>query len=140
MSSAQYKVPINHRGRQVKTSDFTTFTHILAADGSNLRNLMRKKPDDASAEVRLWGSYLDGKPIADPYYDDMVTDNTSYASTVLYSHLRMRLRSAMNNALNSPMLSWIIWKGAKRGLKSRHQNTSSERDCLPMHYSSSLEG
>jgi len=64
----KHKVPISHRARQVTSSDFKNFTHILAADESNLRNLMSIKPTDSIAEVRLWGSYLDNKPIPDPYY------------------------------------------------------------------------
>ncbi|KXN83888.1 Low molecular weight phosphotyrosine protein phosphatase [Leucoagaricus sp. SymC.cos] len=63
-----HKVPINSIARQVRASDFTQFTHILASDKNNLRDLERKKPANATAEVRLWGSYLDGQPIPDPYY------------------------------------------------------------------------
>jgi hypothetical protein len=29
-------------------------------------------PDNATAEVRLWGSYLDGKSIPDPWYGGLV--------------------------------------------------------------------
>ncbi|KAK7059138.1 Low molecular weight phosphotyrosine protein phosphatase [Paramarasmius palmivorus] len=61
-------VPISHQARKISTSDFTKFTHILAADGSNLRDLERIKPRDATAEVKLWGSYLNNEPIGDPYY------------------------------------------------------------------------
>ncbi|PIL31559.1 hypothetical protein GSI_06261 [Ganoderma sinense ZZ0214-1] len=64
----KHNVPIKHAGRQVQQSDFKRFTHILASDESNLRNLERVKPHDATAEIRLWGSYLDNKPIPDPYY------------------------------------------------------------------------
>lgn len=67
----KHKVPIQHSARQVKESDFKDFQYILAADGSNLRNLQKLEPSDPSAELRLWGSYLDNKPIADPYYGDM---------------------------------------------------------------------
>ncbi|KAJ3829803.1 phosphotyrosine protein phosphatase [Lentinula raphanica] len=67
----KHKIPIEHTARQLQTSDFTEFTHILAADQSNLRNLERVKPRNATAEVRLWGSYLDDKPISDPYYGGM---------------------------------------------------------------------
>ncbi len=56
----------------MQQSDFRRFTHILAADEANLRNLNRVKPKDATAEVRLWGSYLDGEEIPDPYYGGMV--------------------------------------------------------------------
>ncbi|TFK36855.1 phosphotyrosine protein phosphatase I superfamily [Crucibulum laeve] len=64
----KHGVPINSLARQVATSDFTNFTHILAADESNLRNLQAVKPHNSTADVRLWGSYLDNKPIPDPYY------------------------------------------------------------------------
>ncbi|KAG5647596.1 hypothetical protein DXG03_008949 [Asterophora parasitica] len=64
----KHKVPINSQARQLATSDFTEFTHILAADESNLRNILRCKPSNSTADIRLWGSYLDNKPILDPYY------------------------------------------------------------------------
>ena len=48
---------------------------MLASDEDNLRNLIRIKPANATAEVRLWGSYLDKKPIQDPYYGGMVEDH-----------------------------------------------------------------
>ncbi|KAG6836381.1 hypothetical protein H0H93_008681, partial [Arthromyces matolae] len=68
LSKTKHKVPISCVGRQVRESDYTTFTHILAADESNLRQLLRVKPEDSTAHIRLWGSYLDNKPIPDPYY------------------------------------------------------------------------
>ncbi|KAJ3516454.1 hypothetical protein NLJ89_g1104 [Agrocybe chaxingu] len=68
----KHGVPIDSLARQVSTSDFIRFTHILAADESNLRNLTRIKPSNATAEVRLWGSYLDNKPIPDPYYGGII--------------------------------------------------------------------
>ncbi|KAG9314241.1 phosphotyrosine protein phosphatase I superfamily [Chiua virens] len=66
----KHQVPISHTARQVKEADFREFQYILTADESNLRNLMAKKPSEGlgSAVVRLWGSYLDNKPIGDPYY------------------------------------------------------------------------
>ncbi|KAJ3734687.1 phosphotyrosine protein phosphatase [Lentinula guzmanii] len=67
----KHKIPIEHSARQIQTSDFTHFTHILAADESNLRNLERVKPKNSTAQICLWGSYLDNKPIADPYYGGM---------------------------------------------------------------------
>jgi protein-tyrosine-phosphatase len=72
----KHNVPISHEAQQVKTADFTRFTHILASDNQNLRELERIKPKNATAEVRLWGSYLDDKPIPDPYYGSMVNCNT----------------------------------------------------------------
>ncbi|KAI0830728.1 phosphotyrosine protein phosphatase [Trametes gibbosa] len=67
-SRLQFEVPIKHAARQVKADDFRRFTHILAADEANLRGLERVRPRDATADVRLWGAYLDNKPIPDPYY------------------------------------------------------------------------
>ncbi|EJD04090.1 phosphotyrosine protein phosphatase [Fomitiporia mediterranea MF3/22] len=64
----RHKVPIEHSARQVVQKDFSEFDYILAADESNLYNLQRKAPKGCKAQVRLWGSYLDDKPIADPYY------------------------------------------------------------------------
>jgi low molecular weight phosphotyrosine protein phosphatase len=79
VTSQQFKIPISHRGRQVNEDDFTSFTHILAADGSNLRYLMRiferLKATGVTplAKVALWGSYMDNEAIADPYYGDIVS-------------------------------------------------------------------
>jgi len=67
----KHHIPIDHSARQVKVADFSEFQYILAADESNLRNLMAKKPREGTATVRLWGSYLDNKPISDPYYGDI---------------------------------------------------------------------
>ncbi|KAH7885918.1 phosphotyrosine protein phosphatase I superfamily [Phlebopus sp. FC_14] len=64
----KHKIPITHAARQVKESDFKNFQYILAADESNLRRLEERKPRNARAQVHLWGSYLDNKPIGDPYY------------------------------------------------------------------------
>jgi len=66
--SPQFGVPIEHEARKVNQRDFYNFTHILASDKANLDSLLRMKPSDSTAEVKLWGSYLDDKPIADPYY------------------------------------------------------------------------
>jgi len=67
----KHNVPIDCLARQIRTSDFIYFTHILAADENNLQSLLRLKPPNAAADVRLWGSYLDGKSILDPYYGGM---------------------------------------------------------------------
>jgi len=64
----KHNIPINHSARQVKEVDFRTFQYILAADESNLRSLVAKQPREGTATVRLWGSYLNDKPIGDPYY------------------------------------------------------------------------
>ena len=52
-------MPIQHAARQVTEEDYRQFTHILAADEANLRSLEQGKPRDATAEIKLWGSYVD---------------------------------------------------------------------------------
>ncbi|KIJ45665.1 hypothetical protein M422DRAFT_227384 [Sphaerobolus stellatus SS14] len=81
----KHGVPINHLARQVSKQDFTTFTHILASDASNLSNLERIKPKNSSAVVRLWGSYDDGKAIQDPYYGGIDGFEKTYTQCVRYS-------------------------------------------------------
>lgn len=56
-------MPINSKARQVTVEDFRKFSHILAADESNLSALNKLKPKNATAEVRLFGSYVDNKAI-----------------------------------------------------------------------------
>jgi low molecular weight phosphotyrosine protein phosphatase len=68
----KHGTPISHAAQQVSPGDFRDFTHILAADKANLANLERMKPADATAIVRFWGSYDDGKSIEDPYYGGIV--------------------------------------------------------------------
>ncbi|KAI8981253.1 phosphotyrosine protein phosphatase [Trametes punicea] len=82
----KFKVPIKHAARQVQPEDFRQFTHILAADEANLRSLNRMKPRDATAEVRLWGSYLDNEPIGDPYYGGMKDFEEVYHQCVKLSN------------------------------------------------------
>jgi len=72
--TCQHSVPITCLARQVAKADFTSFTHILASDENNLRELMRKKPSNSTADIRLWGAYLDNKSIPDPYYGAKVGD------------------------------------------------------------------
>lgn len=82
----KHKISIKHKARKVKKEDFTDFTHILASDESNLSNLEYMKPDVSTAEVRLWGSYLDGKPIGDPYYGGQDGFEEVYQQCVKYSN------------------------------------------------------
>lgn len=59
------------RARQVTKDDFTQFTHIIALDHSNLTNLQRMAPPDATAELSLLLDHVEGRegqPVADPYY------------------------------------------------------------------------
>lgn len=56
--------------RRVADSDFAEFDLILAADHSNLRELLRRAPAHCAAQIRLFMSYAphDFEEIPDPYY------------------------------------------------------------------------
>jgi len=82
----KHNVPISRTARQVTIKDFTTFTHILAADESNLAALNRTKPKDSTAQVRLFGSYLDDKQITDPYYGGISGFEQCYQQCLKYSN------------------------------------------------------
>jgi protein-tyrosine phosphatase len=61
------------RARQVKAEDFRRFSHILALDHDNLRNLRAMRPADGSAKIGLLldhASGFEGRAVADPYYGD----------------------------------------------------------------------
>lgn len=70
--AAEKGMDIRHyRGRQVEQSDFTRFTHILALDQQNLRNLQAIAPDNASAHLGLLLDMVpgrEGEAVPDPYY------------------------------------------------------------------------
>ncbi|KAF8499446.1 phosphotyrosine protein phosphatase I superfamily [Gautieria morchelliformis] len=82
----KHGTPISHAAQQVSPGDFRNFTHILAADKANLANLERMKPADATATVRLWGSYDDGKSIEDPYYGGIDGFEKAYMQCLRYSN------------------------------------------------------
>jgi len=82
----KFGIPISHIARQVSQKDFYNFTHILASDNSNLDALRRIRPQDSTAEVRLWGSYLDGASIADPYYGGIKGFEDTYRQCVQLSN------------------------------------------------------
>ena len=61
------------RARQVTAEDFRRFTHILALDHDNLRNLRAMSPADGTAKVCLLLDHaegLEGRAVADPYFGD----------------------------------------------------------------------
>jgi protein-tyrosine phosphatase len=51
------------RGRRVSDEDFRRFHLMLAMDEDNLAELQRLRPEDASAELRLFAA----APVPDPY-------------------------------------------------------------------------
>ncbi|KAI9230372.1 MAG: phosphotyrosine protein phosphatase I superfamily [Piptocephalis tieghemiana] len=67
----KHGVPVNHRGRQVTKADFTSFTHLLCMDESNLRDLRATAPKSKDiAHVGLLGDFdpKGDRIIKDPYY------------------------------------------------------------------------
>jgi len=82
----KHRVPISHSARRLAKSDFTQFTHILAADENNLRDIQRVKPANSTAEIHLWGSYLDGKSIPDPWYGGISGFENTFKQCTALSH------------------------------------------------------
>ncbi|KZT37408.1 LMWPc-domain-containing protein [Sistotremastrum suecicum HHB10207 ss-3] len=82
----KHNIPINHEAQQVGREDFRTFDYILGSDANNVRDLERLKPKDAKATVALWGSFDDGRPIADPYYGGIDGFERCYQQCVRYSN------------------------------------------------------
>ncbi|RZJ96579.1 MAG: low molecular weight phosphotyrosine protein phosphatase [Brevundimonas sp.] len=71
-----------YRGRQVTKADFRRFTHIVALDDQNLRDLKRLAPADATADVSLMMDHAPGRAgqaVADPYYGDDAGFETTWA-------------------------------------------------------------
>ena len=62
-----------YRARQVSAKDFTAFSHIVALDASNLRDLQALKPAQATVKLSLLLDHAPGRrgeAVADPYYGD----------------------------------------------------------------------
>jgi len=72
----------SYRGRQVTAGDFRRFTHIYALDATNLRNLRRIAPGDATATLRLLMDTVPGRAgeaVQDPYLGDDAGFETTWA-------------------------------------------------------------
>lgn len=73
-TAARFGVDISgYRGRQATAEDFARFTHIFAADHSNLRNLQRIEPASPSARLALLLDLVpgrEGQAVADPWYGE----------------------------------------------------------------------
>jgi protein-tyrosine phosphatase len=60
-----------YQGRQVRAADFRSFAHIIALDRSNLDDLRRICPGDATAALSLLLDHVPGRAgqgVVDPYY------------------------------------------------------------------------
>ncbi|MEM9268290.1 MAG: low molecular weight protein-tyrosine-phosphatase [Pseudomonadota bacterium] len=65
------------RARVVEAADFTTFTHIVAMDRSNLSTLEARCPEGATAQLSCLLDWVENSPtrdIPDPYYDGKFND------------------------------------------------------------------
>lgn len=71
-----------YRARQVRSEDFNLFTHIVALDSSNLRDLQRSRPEGASAALSLLLDHVPGRAgqsVADPYFGEDAGFETTWA-------------------------------------------------------------
>ncbi len=62
-----------YQGRQVQIEDFYRFSHIVALDRQNLKDLKTIRPRDATAELSLLLDHVEGRAghsVADPYWGD----------------------------------------------------------------------
>lgn len=71
MTLKKYKIPAEHRVRQVRESDFHEFDIIFGMDESNINSLEKMAPKPCKAKIELFGKYdPEGvKVVRDPYYD-----------------------------------------------------------------------
>jgi protein-tyrosine phosphatase len=74
VTAARYGVDIlGYQGRQIAERDYIRFTHIFALDSSNLTDIRRSAPGNATAEIALLMDVVEGREgqaVADPYYGD----------------------------------------------------------------------
>lgn len=80
------------RARQINSSDFYNFDIILAMDTTNLANLRKIQPNDATAQLMMF----DGVPVADPYYGDMADFVAMYAHLATAADHWLMLWQAIN--------------------------------------------
>ena len=60
-----------HRARHLHRDDYRRYDVLLAADAANLREIERRRPADATAQVALaldWVGVADPREVPDPYY------------------------------------------------------------------------
>jgi protein-tyrosine phosphatase len=83
------------RARKVTAADFRDFDLILAMDQGHLAHLAALRPQDATAELKLFLDFhpARGKDVPDPYYGgpegfEQVLDMIEAASAVLLAHAK----------------------------------------------------
>jgi protein-tyrosine phosphatase len=88
--------------RQLRTSDFARFDHLLAMDRGHLALLMRRSPVEYRDRIRLFLDHAPQQPhreVPDPYYGsgedfELVLDLLEAASRGLLAHLLPQLKAA----------------------------------------------
>ena len=69
---SQHEIAYDGRARQIVLDDFANFDYILAMDNSNLSNLRRMAPENATATLARLLDFADDPPteeVPDPYYN-----------------------------------------------------------------------
>lgn len=79
----------HYEARQVSLSDFERFTHIIALDGSNLRDLRAMAPGGSRASLSLLLDHVPGRAgeaVADPYYGHDAGFDVTWADVMAGAH------------------------------------------------------
>jgi protein-tyrosine phosphatase len=87
------------RARQIRSTDFQEFDHLLAMDAGHLAQLRRLSPGECRDKVRLFldfAPHLDRREVPDPYYGtdqgfELVLDLVEAACSGLLQHVRAEL-------------------------------------------------
>ena len=67
-------IRLTHRARAFSKDDFEIYDYILAMDKQNLTNILKLKPNNSKAEVKLirdFDTKHKGAEVPDPYYGEM---------------------------------------------------------------------
>ncbi|KAJ9124364.1 hypothetical protein QFC22_001164 [Naganishia vaughanmartiniae] len=90
----KHGVPIDSHARALSSADFHNFTHIMAMDTNNLRNILAARPKHSPAKVYIFSKFshdpsISGasppKSIIDPYYGGLNGFETCYRQCVDFS-------------------------------------------------------
>ncbi|MGD1841485.1 MAG: low molecular weight protein-tyrosine-phosphatase [Thermonemataceae bacterium] len=68
-------ITLTHEARQIQAEDFETFDYILAADKSNIENILKVRPSTQEAKevilIRQFDPSNTGEEVPDPYHGNM---------------------------------------------------------------------
>lgn len=84
----KHGIPISCTARKVISSDFASFTFIMAMDESNLQTLQRRRPAPSSAHISLFGVFdptAKARSIEDPYYGGLTGFEQCFEQCVVYA-------------------------------------------------------